>query len=357
MAITDFLNNGQIPTGSAVKSMTSQTVLPEWYTNYAMQLLSNQNALLNRPYETAPMPRVAGFTPQQQQGFNMTGTAATSFQPGLTAATQATQNAMTAPGGTAAAQPYMQQAGQSSVANIGQYMNPYTQQVVDQIATLGARNLNENIMPGIEGRYIQSGQLGYGARDGSGTPSGMLTDTARAIRDTQNDILAKQAEALQSGYTQAANLASGDLSRYGDLATLAGNLTNADLSRLMGGAEQLSGLAAAQQALGLKGAEAVTGVGAQQQELNQKNLDLAYADWLRQQGYPQEQINAALGTLKGIAAAVPTASTEEGIMPSGVADQGKISTANAITGALTGIGGMLASANEGSALSRLLGFG
>lgn len=357
MAISDFLNNGQIPTGSAVKSMTSQTVLPDWYTNYAMQMISNQNALLNRPYETAPMPRVAGFTPEQQQGFGMTGTAATAYQPGLTAATQATQNAMSAPGATAAATPYMQQAGQSSVANIGQYMNPYTQQVVDQIATLGARNLNENIMPGIEGRYIQSGQLGYGPSAGAGTPSGMLTDTARAIRDTQNDILAKQAQALQSGYTEAANLASGDLSRYGTLATTAGNLANTDFGNALAGAEQLGGLATAAQTLGLKGAEAVTGVGAQKQGLNQKNLDVAYSDWLRQQGYPQEQIDAALATLKGVAGAVPTASTEEGIVPSGTQAQYQPSTAATAIGALTGIGGILAGADSGSALSKLLGFG
>ena len=35
MALTDFLNNGQLPTGSTFKSLTSETVLPDWYTNYA----------------------------------------------------------------------------------------------------------------------------------------------------------------------------------------------------------------------------------------------------------------------------------------------------------------------------------
>ena len=41
MAFTDFLTEGAaIPAWSAVKSITSQTVLPDWYTNYAMDVLS-----------------------------------------------------------------------------------------------------------------------------------------------------------------------------------------------------------------------------------------------------------------------------------------------------------------------------
>lgn len=341
MALSDFMNNGQIPAGSAVKSMTTQTVLPDWYSNYAMELLANQGALMNRPYEPAPMPRVAGFTPGQTQGFGMTGTAATAYQPGLTAATEATKGAMNAPGAMSAAQPYLTQAGQSTVANIGQYMNPYTDQVVNRIAELGSRNLLENIMPGIEGRYIQAGQLGFGGRGGASTPSGMMTDTARAIRDTSSDILGKQAEALRAGYAEAAGLSAADLSRAGTLATTAGNLVNTDLNRTLSGAEQLGGLAASEQALGLKGAEAVTGVGAQQQALNQKNLDVAYADFLRQQGYPQEQIDSALATFKGLAAAAPAATIEEGIVPSGTDYKGTPGTAATVLGALAGVGGIL----------------
>ena len=356
MALSDFLNNGQIPAGSAVKSMTTQTVLPEWYSNYAMQLLSNQGALMNRPYETAPMPRVAEFTPWQQQGFGMTGQAATAYQPDLTAASEATRAAMLTPGGMAAAQPYLTQAGQSTVANIGQYMNPYNEAVVSRIADLGARNLRENIMPEIEGRYIKAGQLGFGPRgDMGGTPSGMMTDTARALRDVQSDILAKQTEALRSGYTEAAGLSAADLSRMGQLGQIAGGLQGADITRGLAGAEQLGGLAASAQALGLKGAEAITGVGAEQQALNQKNLDVAYSDFLKQQGYPQEQIDKALATFRGVAGAAPGATIEEGIQPSGVEYKGTPTTAATIGGALTGLGGILAEAKPGTALGKLFG--
>ena len=141
-----FLTEGQqIPEGSALRATQSQTVLPEWYTNYAMEMLANQQALAQRPFPVPPMPRVAEFSPTQQSGFEMAGQAATAYQPALGQATQATQQAIGAPGGLGAAQPFLSQAGQTSVANLGQYMNPYQEQVVDRIGQLGARNLSERI--------------------------------------------------------------------------------------------------------------------------------------------------------------------------------------------------------------------
>lgn len=312
-----FLTEGrQIPQGSALKATQSQTVLPEWYTNYAMEILSNQQALAQRPFPVAPMPRVAEFSPTQQQGFGMTGTAATAYQPALGQATQATQQALGSPGGLGAAQPYLEQAGQSSVANINQYMNPYQEQVVDRIGQLGARNLSERILPEIEGRYISAGQLGFGGRDaGMGTPSGMMTDTARAVRDVSADVLAQQAQALQSGYSEAAGLAGTDLSRAANLAGTAGSLGGQDISRNLAGAQQLAGMGAQAQQLGLTGAGALQQVGGVQQSQAQRNLDVAYEDFLRQQGYPQEQINNLLQTFRGAEAGVPKGVQELGIVP------------------------------------------
>jgi len=336
-----FLNNGQLPTGSTFKSLTSETVLPDWYTNYAMQLMANQQALAAQPLPTYQGPRVAEFSPTMQQGFNMTGQAATAYQPALNAATQATQGAINAPGGLATAQPFLTQAGQTSVSNIGQYMNPYTEQVVNRIGELGTRNLTENIMPQIEGRYIQAGQLGYGGRGGMGTPSGMMTDTSRAIRDTSADILGKQAEALRAGYGEAATLAGTDMSRFANLASTAGTLGGQDLSRTLAGAGQLGELGEKAQTLGLTGAGALQQVGATQQGQAQKNLDVAYSDFLRQQGYPQEQINAMLQTFGGVAAGVPKATREEGIVPLGYQEKLPPSTAETIGGTLSTLAGIL----------------
>lgn len=422
--ISTFLSEGtQIPAGSALKATQSQTILPEWYTNYGMQLLANQKALMERPYSAYQGPRIAEFSPTQQQSFDMTGQAANAYQPGIDAATGATQNLMGAsafgkaqpffnqagtmnavgaatPGlqqgaqytgqsaqalGMNAAQPFLANAGQTSVANINQYMNPYTERVVNRIGELGARNLSEQLMPAIEGRYIAAGQLGYGGRNGpQGTPSGMMTDTARALRDTQEATLAEQSKALQAGYGQAADLAGTDLNRYGQLANIAGNLgtsqqqnlaaagrqmadigqtygnlTNSqqqnlanigaqvsnaagdDYTRQLSAAQQMGALGEAAQTLGLRGAEAVGGVGAQQQKQAQSNLDLAYSDFLRQQGYPQEQIDAALKTFQGIGQGVPTGAIDYGIVPSGQQAEYKPGTAATIAGTLSGIGSIL----------------
>lgn len=342
MALTDFLTNGQVPFGSGVISKTGQTILPEWYTNYAMQVLANQQAASAVPYSAYQGPRVAEFSPTQQQAFGMTGQAATAYQPALGQATQATQAAMGAPGALETAQPYLGAAAQTAPGVVNQYMNPYQEQVVNRIGELGARNLQENIMPGIEGRYIAAGQLGFGGRQpGTGTPSGMMTDTARAVRDVSADILGKQGEALQAGYTGALGAAQTDLSRMGQLASTAGNLGYQQKGQQLAGAEQLAGLGAKAQELGLTGAGALGQVGATQQGQAQKNLDVAYGDFLRQQGYPQEQINNMLQTLGGIKGAVPTATTEEGIQPLGYQATAQPSTAATIGGGLTALAGFL----------------
>lgn len=506
MALSDFLTEGsQIPAGSAVTSVTKQTALPAWYTNYATQMLSGQQALAANPYPTYQGPRIADFTAAQQQGHALTQQAAGSYQgplstaigaattaagtqalpaaqpyfsaatnlnpsaaaagdfgaarnmtaqgytasglgaaqpmlgtaaginattaaePYLTNAVTSANTAANSGGGLAAAAPYLTAAGRPTT-DVSAYMNPYTSSVVDRIATLGARNLNETIMPGIEGRYIGAGQLGYGPANGSGTPSGMMTDTARAVRDTSDGILAQQAAALEAGYTNAqqnaqadsarqanlaatagglgkanqdaqltaagiqanagstlgglessrqgaltalgstaGGLASGDASRAitagGQMANIGnsvagltadqqkllasmgvnvGNLTTADANTGLSGASQLGGLASLSQNLGLAGANAITGVGKEQQALNQSNLDVAYQDFLRQQGYPQSQIDAMLKTFQGVSAGVPSATTEEGIVPSGQSAQYQPSTASQIASGLTGAAGLLA---------------
>ena len=341
MSRSQFMAEGmEIPQGSALSDMTKQQVLPDWYTNYAMDILANQRAVSTNPYATYQGPRVADFTPTQQKAFGQTETAAGAYQPLLGEATTAAQAAAAAPGALNVAQPYLTQAGQTSVSNINTYMNPYNEAVTNRIAELGTRNLTENIMPQIEGRYIQAGQLGFGGRGGMGTPSGMMTDTSRAVRDVSADILAQQTAALQSGYNQAAGLAGTDLSRFGTLANTAGGLAQTQQQQQLAASGALSNLGAQAQTLGLTGANAIAGVGALQQQQGQRNLDVAYGDFLRQQGYPQEQINNMVKTFQGVASGVPSATLDYGIGPSSV-KQEYSSTAKDIGSALTAAAGVV----------------
>jgi hypothetical protein len=140
-----------------------------------------------------------------------------------------------------AASPYLNQAGQSSVSNISSYMNPYTQNVTDQIASLGARNLSENLLPAVSDQFIRAGQFGS---------SGMGTFGGRALRDTQEAILNQQSQALQTGYGQALGASQADLARQGQLASTAGQLTGQQAQNYLT-AGQTQGQLAGQQAQNL----------------------------------------------------------------------------------------------------------
>lgn len=274
MALFDFLTEGK-PVEAVPVSSTQQTVLPDWYTNYAMDILANQRAVAERPFQAyadetgKPIPRFADFSPDQQKGFQATREGAFTFRPelgtastktqdifgrsglnaaqpyfnqatgmsGLTAATPGLQqgagyvagstNAL----GVQMAQPYLQQAGQTAAQTVSQYMNPYEEAVVGRIGALGTRALKEQVLPGIESEMIRAGQFG-------GTRQAELT--GRAIRDAMEGISAQQSAALQQGFGQAQQTAQADLARQAQLASTAGGLGGAQQQALLGAGARMA---------------------------------------------------------------------------------------------------------------------
>ncbi|MCA2967524.1 MAG: hypothetical protein INH43_03295, partial [Acidobacteriaceae bacterium] len=85
------------------------------------------------------------------------------------------------------------------------------------------------------------------------------------------------------------------------------------------------------------GAGALSAIGDRQQALDQANLDVAYQDFLKQQGYPQSQIDKAVATMQGVKGAVPTGTLEFGYGP----DKDAEGAENALDKFLTGAGGTL----------------
>lgn len=334
MALLDFLTEGApIPAGSGIVSKTTTTALPDWYTNYAQNLLAGQQAISTTPYTTYQGPRIADFTPTQQQGMQQTLAASGLAQPGITQGMDVARSQI-GQSGLSAAQPYLSAAGQNAYGSVGSYMNPYNDAVTNHIAELGGRNLREQILPGINDQFIRAGQ------PGSSRNAEMF---GRAARDTGESILAQQNAALQSGYSGALTAAQEDLRRQATLGQTAGQLGTAGVTSGLDVAKTLAELGTTAQASGLAGAKAVTDVGSAQQALDQQNLTLAYQDFLKQQGYPQEQIDAALKMLTGVgtAQAVPKATTEEGIQPLNYAQQYEpsplstgLTTATALAGLL-----------------------
>lgn len=259
MSVVDFLFEGSAPTPGTSSSST-QVQLPEWYTQYTTDMLGKAQAASNLPYAQYTGPRVAAFTPTEKTGFEATKTAAEAYQPFLGQAGAALTG-----------------ASQTFPEAVNAYMNPYTQNVVNQIADQGVRQLTEKFLPAVGQEFIQAGQFGVGP---GSTRMGEFG--ARALRDVQENVLAEQAKALQAGYGQAADIFKSDVARKANLA---------------GTAADIAGMA---QKYGLTGAGAVTGVGQKEREMQQANLDLAYQDFLKQEQYPKEQIKFLGDVLQGV---------------------------------------------------------
>ena len=249
MSAVDFLFEGSAPTPGTTAS-TSQVQLPEWYTQYTTDMLGRAQAAANLPYAQYTGPRIAGFTPTEQAGFEATKQAAMTYQPFLQQAGQ-----------------QLAGAGVTFPEAVGTYMSPYTQNVVNQIAQQGVRQLQEKYLPAVGEEFIKAGQFGPGP---GSTRMGEFG--ARALRDVQEAVLSEQAKALESGYKTAADIFGQDV----------------QAQRLAAGeAGSLAGLA---QKYGLTGAEAYGGTGAAERAMQQQNLELAYKDFLAQRDYPQQQL-------------------------------------------------------------------
>jgi hypothetical protein len=231
--------------------------VPKWLQDYTVDLFSQQRAVSALPFQQYQLPRIAQQTAPTQQAYQTVQNAVGDWQQPTDAALQGIQNL----------------AGTTSAANVGTYMNPYNQAVTDQIARLGARNLTENLLPGVSDQFVRAGSFG-------GSRMGEFGN--RAVRDTQEAILGQQANLLNQGYSQALGASQQDLARQQGALT-----QTADLARM-------------QQGLSSADAAALQAIGQEQQAMDQRGLDIAYQDFLQQQNWPQQQINNMSTTLRGL---------------------------------------------------------
>ena len=201
---------------------------------YLRQGLVDQNLNAGQGYfNQAGQQNIMGAAnPYLSQASSAAGNIMGAAQPYLTQAGTTTAEALSDKA-LNAANPYLQAASQSSAAGFDQYMNPYQQNVMDVLARQGARNLGENLLPQVSDAFIKAGQFG-GSRMGE--------FGSRALRDTQEAILDKQAIMANQGYTQALSTSSGDLARQAQLAGTVGSISGADLSRILQGGAQYGNL-------------------------------------------------------------------------------------------------------------------
>lgn len=235
---------------------TSFQGTPEWYggkTGILKDLVERAEAQSRQRYEPyekngRPLPRISPFTPLQKTGFNLAEQEATNPLYSRLYR-QAAQNIGGAAGARVAPEiePYLRQGTEAvqPYNDVQNYMNPYQDQIVNQIATLGNRNLQENVLPRVNQQFIGAGQ--YGA-------TGHQNLMNRALRDNQEAISQAQGQALHGGYNTALQTSlaaqTGQRERALGAGELSGRTMGRDIERQLAGGEALSSLANQQQQAG-----------------------------------------------------------------------------------------------------------
>jgi len=265
---------------SAPQQTVQKTELPPWLNEAAQKNLEIADQLASRPYQPYGGSVVAGFSPEQQQAFQMAQQNVGSYQPALTAG-------MGAAARGAYYDPQMVSAPSFLQGNIQEYMNPYISEV-EQRATSNAERALQQQMNQISGQAIQSRAFG-GSRQGI-AEGVAAAEGARGIGDLS-------AQLRMQGFTQAAALQQADQARQmqASLANQQAGLSGAGLG--IQGAGLLGTLAQQRQQMGLTDVGAVGAVGEQQQQQQQRQLEEAYARFVEQRDFPTQQLNLRLAAV------------------------------------------------------------
>jgi len=377
MALLDFLFNGS-PPPSVTSNVTQTQSLPLYFQEFQKAILQRANAQAGMDYPVYSGARFAGWNPWDTQAQGALGTAVTTGQdqvagalgdlnqlsgsyqqPNLQGQELTNQSVNTAGQFAQMGLPYAQNVGSIgqpatytgmglaadsgqlfNQGDFNQFMSPYTEGVVDRIAQLGGRNLQENLLPNVNSTFTGAGMFG----------SGRHADfTNRAIRDANESIMGQQAQALQQGFGQSmgayqtgqgrelaagqalgtlGNQLSGQQLNAGQLTGAIGsNLTGAQMqggSQMGALGQQLTnqgqGLANATGALGqLSQSMGLTGAAGLQTQadltrgLNQQNLDWLYNQFQDQAYFPQKQTQYMNSILTG--QQIPLTSTQTTVGP------------------------------------------
>jgi hypothetical protein len=265
--------------GSAPANTTSTTTqtteLPEWARGYAKEALAKGQALTDvnqNPYQTYSNPRIAGFSPLQQQ--SMQGAANMQVAPQIGQGTAAATGA-----GLGGFDVAGQATTQGFQNQMGGYMNPYMNQILAPQLAEANRNYD----------------IGATKQQSAATQAGAFGGSREAIMAAENER--NRNTGLNQIYGQGLNTAF----------TNAQNQYNQNLQN------QLAGYGMANQAAGQLGQlgqqqyQQNMGIntlqnqyGGQQQALQQQGLSQAYQDFINQQNYPYKQLGFMSDLIRGL---------------------------------------------------------
>lgn len=266
--------------GGGTQTVVNKTELPAWLNQAAQENLRIANTLAQRPYQPYGGSVVAGFSPEQEQAFQMAQSNVGAYRPALTAATGAAAE-------SAFYEPERVTAPSFLTGNVQQYMNPYLSEVEQRASDALSRQLAQT-QNQIASQAVQARAFG-GSRQG--IQEGVAAaEASRAMGDLSARLRAE-------GFQQAAALQQADQARalQAALANQQAGLAGAGLG--LQGAETLGRLAGQAQTAGMADVGAISAVGAQRQAQQQRGLEEAYARFVEQRDFPLQQLNLRLAAV------------------------------------------------------------
>jgi hypothetical protein len=288
-------------------STTNTSNLPEYARPYFERTMSRAEAESNQPYTPYPNQRIAGFTGDTNQAFDITRNVANQGTPGVNAGLGMTQQASNAGfnAGNYRSNAIEQQAFGQQQAD--QYMSPYMNSVIEQQKNAALRDYNEG-RAGRDTQAINAGAFG-GYRDAiqQGVAQRGLANRMNEIESSGRQQAFTNAQ-QQYNADRAASIGAQTTTEQQRLAAAQYGLAGANLG-LQAGA-QMGALNAQQQGLTLAQAQALNAQGTAQQNLQQRELDTGYQDFINQRDYNKNQISYQSNILRGVPVTPTTVQTQ-----------------------------------------------
>ena len=263
------------------QTTTTFPVLPEFARQPVADIAATVAERLKTPLNV-PLQEVAGLSPTQVSAMNLAQQGIGSFQPFL----QAAQAAQTAGLGTigAGAQTVAGAQFEPTAERIGQFMDPYQQQVTQE--ALKEIDRQQQIAENrLAGQAVRAGAFG-GSRFGVAQ-----SELARNAADLRSRRIFEDLSRNFQQAQAAARAANQQRIQAGQVFGQLGRGTSG-----IGGA--MAGLGAQQQALQRQDVGQLLGIGGLQQQQAQRELDVRTANLAAMENAPFQQLSAGAGILQ-----------------------------------------------------------
>lgn len=283
---------------------------PAWYDQYAQSIADMGGVLAQEDYTPYQGPRIAEFTPEQQQAFANVKDAQGMWKPYVDQGLAALN---TAQGGLNTMANMTTQAGTFDRPTFDNtYMDIYSQPMREMQAVadrVGQRNFQNTTLKGLNDNFTGSGQFGTGRHQILGADA--ASQAQAQIEEAKAGI---GMDATKNAMADYLSWSKQQGSMGNQMGTFAGNQART--------ATDLMNFGLGTQNAAMADASALGNIGAQQQQANQQNLDLAYNDFQQQQNFPWQQLdkwNAAVQGSSPPSYQVPAATTVSNPWAAGLA--------------------------------------